>query len=160
MRAHDVGLRADAEELRFRPRRDCARDRSARRKPRRAMPRGVRAGFAVDRRVLVSIGQPEIRRPSWSARARPISAGDTAAGDAVIDPELANARVRVGEREAVGGFRVGEEGGVEIETEIPALCPIDPALEMSDRDFVAIRARSGRRSPRSRRGDSRGVCRE
>src|SRR5438552_546816 len=54
--------------------------------------------FAIDRHVLEAIGNPDVghaRRAERLAELRP----DFAAGDTVVDPELANALVPVAERE-------------------------------------------------------------
>ena len=48
------------------------------------------------------------------------------------------------EREAVGGERMGEIAGIEINPESPRLAPIDPALELGDRVSVAIYAAGGK----------------
>ena len=53
---------------------------------------------------------------------------DLAAGDAVLDPEAANALVRMGERQPVGRLGVAVAGGIEIDPQSLGLRPVDPAL--------------------------------
>ena len=56
----------------------------------------------------------------------------------MLDPEFADARVAMGEGEAIGGFWVGEAGGVEIEAQAVSPLPNDPAGEMLGLDLVAV----------------------
>ena len=68
---------------------------------------------SIHRRVLHPVGNPEVvhdRLAEGLAHRR----RDVAARDPVGDPEVANARVAVRQREVVGGLRVREEGGVEV----------------------------------------------
>ena len=72
------------------------------------------------------------------AQGRADRRADLAAGDAVLDPELADAGVRMGQRHAVGRLGMREVGGVEIHAQSLLLAPIDPALEMLGAEFVPI----------------------
>lgn len=56
----------------------------------------------------------------------------------MLDPEIADAFVRMGESETICGFRMRETGGVEIHAHLVRLGPIDPVFEMFRLDFVAI----------------------
>ena len=56
----------------------------------------------------------------------------------MLDPELPDGGVRVRQREAAVGERVGEAGGVEIHPEAAGLGPVDPALEMLHGVGVAL----------------------
>ena len=56
----------------------------------------------------------------------------------MLDPEIADRLLRVGEGEAVGRLGVGEAGGVEIHAHAVGFRPVDPTLEMLGLDFVAI----------------------
>jgi len=55
---------------------------------------------------------------------------NSATGDAVLDPELADAGIRVREREAAVGERVRKARGVEIYSKAAGLGPVDPTLEV------------------------------
>ena len=56
----------------------------------------------------------------------------------MLDPEIADAFVRMRERESICGFRVSETGWVEIHAHLVLLCPIDPVIEMFRLDLIAI----------------------
>jgi hypothetical protein len=60
----------------------------------------------------------------------PKSLADLAAGDAVVDPEAADARIVAGQRKAAAGLGVGEAGGVKVETMAVLFGPVDPGGEM------------------------------
>ena len=66
------------------------------------------------------------------------SGPDLAADDAVVDPELADGRIRVGQRQAVGRSGVGEVGGVEVHAHALRLGPVDPPLEVRRLEGVAL----------------------
>ncbi len=92
---------------------------------------------AVDREILVAVGNPDVGHAG-----RPLPAAerlaDLAAGDAVLDPEAADALVAMAQREAVGRLRMREEGGVEIQADALRGRPIHPALEMLGRDVGSL----------------------
>ena len=94
---------------------------------------------AVDREVLVAVGNPDVGDAGRAERLADRGA-DLPAGDAVLDPELADALVGLGEREAVGRFGMREAGRIEIHADAATLGPVDPALEMLGRDLVAVDA--------------------
>jgi hypothetical protein len=56
----------------------------------------------------------------------------------VIDPERANGRIGVREREVVGGLRMGKKRGIEVEADAERLRPIDPAGVMLRPDRIAV----------------------
>ena len=56
----------------------------------------------------------------------------------MLDPEIADALVGVGEGEIVVGLFVGEEGRVEIEPDPLVLGPVDPGGEVAILDLVAV----------------------
>ncbi len=87
--------------------------------------------------ILHAIGDPDIGDRGGAERLAHGGADD-AAGLAVFDPELADGTVVVGEREAAGSFGVGEERGVEVETDAERFGPVDPAAEVFGGDLVAI----------------------
>ena len=128
MRADDVALRADAEELgldgvqvvlagRSSSAKMASSDSARRsRGPLRSagvsfMPSGIQ--------TLVTQGVP---------RALPMAAPIFAAGDAVLDPEPADGRVGLGEREAVGRLGMGEVGRVEVQADAAAPWPSRSSL--------------------------------
>ena len=137
VRADDVALRADAEELALhgvqvvgpidREGEDLVEGLG------QALPRAD----AVDRQVLHAVGNPDVG-DAGLAEGRADRCADLAAGDAVLDPELADAGVLVGQRHAVGRLGMGEVGRVEVHAQSLLLAPIDPALEMLGGQFVAI----------------------
>ena len=71
-------------------------------------------------------------------RALPIAAGDFAAADAVLDPEFADVLVRMGQREAVGGFGMSEVGRVKVQADANGFGPGNPVLELLDAQCVAV----------------------
>jgi hypothetical protein len=56
----------------------------------------------------------------------------------VIDPKAAQPRIATGERKAAGGLGVRKERGIEIESQVARLRPIDPAREMLGRQLIAL----------------------
>ena len=137
MRADDVALRADAEQLAL----DGVAvefgvDRLGEDGVERLGQPLARA-LAVDGRLLGAVGDPDVgdaRRTQGLADRR----ADPAAGDAVIDPEPPDARVGMGQCVAVGGQRVGEIRGVEVHADPPRLRPVDPAAEVLGLERVAL----------------------
>ena len=107
MRADDVTFRADAEEFGLDGVEvDVRVDRLFEDGVERFGQAFARR-LAVGGRVLVAVGDPDVGDagvPSCFAD----RCADLAAGDAVLDPELADRLVAVREGEAVGGFRMGE----------------------------------------------------
>ena len=136
VRADDVALRADAEELALDGVEVVGRverlgeDRVERFGEARAR------GLAVDGGVLHAVGDPDVGH-AGGAEGLAHRGADLAAGDAVLDPEAADAGVGVGEGEAVGGLGVGEVGGVEVEPEAVRFAP-----SRSSRGSGRARARS------------------
>ena len=93
---------------------------------------------AVHGDVLVAIGDPEVghrRRAKLPAH----FGANLAACDAVFDPELADALIRVAERETVGRLFVRKVCRIEVHSQLVGLRPIYPALEMP-----RVRSRCGR----------------
>ncbi len=56
----------------------------------------------------------------------------------MFDPEAADTLVAMGQGEAVGGLRVREERGVEVQTDAQLGRPVHPPLEMRQRDLVPL----------------------
>ncbi len=95
----------------------------------------------VDRGVFHPVGDPEVRH-ARVAQGASDGGADTAAGDTVRDPELADGRVPMREREVVGGVRVRKERGVEVEPDTQRARPVDPAGEVFRPDPIAVHGRA------------------
>ena len=63
---------------------------------------------------------------------------DLARGDAVLDPEVADAGVGLRQGEAARRLRMREAGRVEVQAVLVGLGPIDPVREMLRAQLVAI----------------------
>ena len=87
--------------------------------------------------VLEAVGHPDVRH-ARCAQGLAHRSADLAAPSAVLDPEVPHALVGVREREAVGGLGMREAGGVEVEADLLARGPVDPASEVRWLDRVAI----------------------
>ena len=137
VRADDVALRADAEQL--------ALDGVAvvLRVDRLGEDRVERIGeplarpLAVDGTVLGAVGDPDVG-DAGGPQGLADRAADPAAGDAVVDPEPPDGRVGVGQGVAVGGQGVGEIRRVEVHADPPGLRPVDPVLEVLGLERVAL----------------------
>ncbi len=102
-RTDDITLRANAKELRLHrvqvvARVDCFREDGVQRA---AQPLARRA--AVGGAVLVAIGNPDVGHGRRSQFLPEVFA-DLAAGDAVLDPKLANACIGMGKRKPICRF--------------------------------------------------------
>ena len=94
-------------------------------------------GKPLRRRVLETIRHPDVgyaRRAQGLAHRGP----DLPRPPAVLDPEFPDALVGMRERKAIGGFGVGEAGGIEVEPHAAALRPADPVDEVRGVDLVAV----------------------
>ena len=91
--------------------------------------------------ILHAVGDPEVVN---AGRVQLIAhaSRDLAASPDVGDPEASGLCVLAAEREARFRAGMGEEGGVEIEAELPLAGPVDPSLEMLDPDRVAVHRRA------------------
>ena len=56
----------------------------------------------------------------------------------MFDPELADARIGMSEREAIGRIGMGEIGGIEVHAEFLVPRPVDPGLEMARLELISI----------------------
>jgi len=92
---------------------------------------------AIDRRVLHAVGNPEIGDAGVAERFAHRGA-DAAASDAVLDPERADGRIAVRERDVVVGFGMREISRVEVEADAERFRPVDPAREVLRTDRVAV----------------------
>ena len=136
--AHGHRLDPDAEELRF----DRVEHvRLVERRSDHLVERGFQPParrHPVDGDILRAVRHPDVvDRRAAQRLADP--GGDLAAAFAVLDPELADALVGVGEREVVVGLGMGKEGRVEIEPDPLRPGPVDPGREMAVFDLVAVR---------------------
>ena len=92
---------------------------------------------AVDRHVLVAVGNPDVGHDGIAEFFSDVG-GDFAAGDAVVDPVLADAGIGAAQGEATFGHRMAEAGGIEIEPELLLLRPFDPGAEMLARQLRSV----------------------
>lgn len=91
---------------------------------------------AVNGDVLEAVGNPCIH----DTRALELFSHfrrDFAACDPVFDPVFSDSRVGTGKRQIRGGFRMRKVSRIEVESRFLFLCPVDPALEVRRRDFIA-----------------------
>jgi hypothetical protein len=63
---------------------------------------------------------------------------DPPAGNAVFDPESTLPLVAAGKRKAIGGQRVREERGVEVQTQAARASPIEPVREVFRQKLIAL----------------------
>ena len=91
----------------------------------------------IRRAVLVSIRDPDVCHCSRSQLLSEVLT-NPAAGNTVLDPELTNAFVAMGERKPVGRPGMRETSGVEIDAVTICLRPILPAGEVARLDGVAL----------------------
>jgi len=87
--------------------------------------------------VLVAVGHPEVDHGSLAQRLAE-AFRDLAAALAVLDPEIPDALVRAGQREAALRLRVGEVGRVEVEAQALSHGPVQPVAELLQRVRVPI----------------------
>ena len=90
----------------------------------------------VDGNIFAAVVHPEVH-DAGVALSLTHGVGDVAAALGVLDPELADALVGIGQRERAA-LGMGEGRGVEVEQRARLLAPIDPRLEILHGDFVAI----------------------
>ena len=139
VRPGDVALRADAEQLALGRIEVAAAVELLGEDRVQGFGQPQPRALAVHGRILVAVGDPDVRD---AGRAQGLADGraDPAAGDAVLDPEAANALVGVGQGEAAGGLRVREKRGVEVHAEPAGLGPVKPPREVLRPQFVALDA--------------------
>ena len=90
----------------------------------------------VDGLLLASVVHPYVH-DTGIALSLAHCVGDVTAALGMLDPEVADGLVGVGERE-VSALRVGEGGGVEVELGVVLLAPVHPALEVLGEALVAV----------------------
>ena len=91
---------------------------------------------AVGRHVLHAVRNPDVHRAGRAELLAEV-VGDAAAGDAVVDPELADDRIGMRQRHAVDEVRVRETARVEVQPDAELLRPVDPRFEVLRLDLVA-----------------------
>ena len=134
---HRVALDADAEELRLEERNDgllvvlVLEDLVERVGHALARPKAI-AGL-----VLVAVWAPEVDAARRLQLFREILA-DLEALNAVLDPEVADLRVGVREREPVGRHRMREERRIEVELDACLLRPLHPRRKVLLAELVAV----------------------
>ena len=92
--------------------------------------------LAVDGVILLAVMHPDVH-DAGVALSLAHRVGYPAAAFGVLDPETADALVRIGQGE-VSALGMAERGGVEVKLEVVVLRPLDPALEVFHADLVAI----------------------
>ena len=92
---------------------------------------------AVDRQVFVAVGNPDVRHARGSEGAADVRT-DLAAAAGVLDPEIADVFVAVGEGEAVRRFGMGKAGRIEVHADAERFGPIDPRLEVLRFDGIPV----------------------
>ena len=134
-----AAFRADAEQLRFDGVQFVFVTDFLRKAFVQRFQKPLAGGIAVGRSVFVTIWCPEVhdaRRAQFLAELR----ADLAAGLAVVDPELADGGIRMGQRQAMVQFRMRIERGGDVESDLVRLRPIQPAAVVVQRETVAIHA--------------------
>ena len=137
MAAHGAGFDPDAEQFGF----DGIQQRGrVMRRGQHRIERGPKPlprGHAVNGRVLVSVGHPDVV-DAWAAQFGPDPGGDVARAAAVFDPEIADARVGMGQGQVVISLGMAKESGVEIKAKAAIPCPIHPRGEVAIFDLIAV----------------------
>ena len=113
VRAGGVALGADAEKFAFDRIDFVLRGELFRKDGVERICQALAGAEAINRQVLVAIGDPHIGHTGGAEGAADVGP-DAAAAAGVFDPEIADALVAVGEGEAVRGLGVGEASRVEI----------------------------------------------
>ena len=134
-----AAFRADAEKLRFDGVQFVFVTDFLRKAFVQRFQKPLAGGIAVGRSVFVTIWRPEVhdaRRAQFLTELR----ADLAAGLAVVDPELADGGIWMGQRQAMVQFRMRIERGGDVESDLVRLRPIQPAAVVVQRETVAIHA--------------------
>jgi len=92
--------------------------------------------FAFHGDVLQAVVHPDVH-DAWVALRLAHRVGDAAAAFGVLNPEIADFRVGIGQAQ-IPALGVTKRGGVEVEVHLDRLGPVDPALEMFDAHLVAV----------------------
>ena len=90
----------------------------------------------VDALVLASIVYPQVH-DTGVALCLSDGVGDVATAARVLNPEVSDAVVRIGETE-VSALGMRETGAVEVEFGVVLLSPVDPTLEVGDVDLITV----------------------
>ncbi len=99
-------------------------------------------GEAVHGDVFHPVRDPDVHH-RWRAQLLAKVRRHAAAGLHVVDPELTNFVIGVGEGKAVGAQRMREAGRVKIQPQLVGFRPLDPVLKVFRLDGVAIDRRVG-----------------
>src|SRR5947207_506171 len=137
MRTDYIAFGAEAKELSFdrieiMPRIELLRENGIKR-----LLQPLAGCLAVHWDILVAVRNPNVRdarRAECFAHGR----ANFPAGDAMLNPELANAPVAVRQRETIDGLGVREKSWIEIEPDLLLLRPANPVLEMFRRKLVSV----------------------
>ncbi len=137
VRADDIRFRADAEQLRLdRVEMEFGVERF--------LEDGVEGDFqtlartfTIDLNFLGAVGNPDVGHRGRAELTTHFSS-DFSTGNAVLDPEGADGCFRARQGPAIIGQRVREVGRIKIESCDVLFAPVDPALEMSDAQGIAL----------------------
>lgn len=102
-----------------------------------AVTQAFAGGDPIDRSVFVPVRNPDVidgGRAEFFCE----MGGDAAGTANVLNPELANGFVSVGERESIGGERMREQGGIEINSSQAISRPLNPRIKMLRLDRVTV----------------------
>src|SRR6185437_17027726 len=137
MRANHITFRANAKELGF-DRVEIERGIDLVRKNRvKRLCQKLTRPLPIRGRVFRAIWDPDVGH-AGRAECFSKSRTDSPAGDAVVDPELADGRITMGEGVARIGLRMREKSRIEIQANSLTARPVDPCLKMSRFERVAI----------------------
>ena len=137
MRTGHVAFRTDTEEFAFHGVDFVGRGKLIRKDGVERFDEMLPRGHAVGGQVFIAVGNPHVDHAGGSECA-PDVRPDGAATAGVLDPEFADGFVAMREGEAVRRFGVGEAGRIEVHPEAERLGPVDPRLEMTGLDLVAV----------------------
>ena len=134
VRTYGVGFETDAEELGFETRLHVGQvfgeDFVE------ALFENLAVAIALYGEVLASVVNPDVH-DTGVALCLTHGIGDAAAALGVLNPEVADGLVGIGQRK-VATLGVGEAGGVEVELQVVLLCPVNPSLEVGNFYLVAV----------------------
>ncbi len=135
--ADHATLRADAEELRLHGVEEVRGVHVGGKDLVEGLAEPLTVRLSVHGGILESVGNPEIA-DARSAQLTPHEGPDLTAHDPVLDPEAADALVRVREGKAVRRLRVRKKSPVEIEPDLLPLRPVHPSLKVAGFEGIAV----------------------
>ena len=127
--AHGVGFQADAEDLGLHGVTDVLGVQLFGENLVQGVFQPLTGPQAVGGDVLIAVGDPNVVERELSQLFSEIL-GNLPAAFAVLHPEMADGFVRIGQGQAVGGFRMGEQRGIEVQSQSPVFRKIHPCGEV------------------------------